>query len=400
MKEIYLGRQPIYNKSMKVEGYELFHRQADCESANFIDSDLATSQVIMNSLAEIGLNKVVGEHKAFINVARNFILSGHLESLVSPQLVFEIVGDIAVDQALLDALHELRRQGQIFALDDYVDNEANRALLEIASYVKIDTLMTSEEEVRRLVALLREQKVALIAECIEDQSIFELCQSLQFDFFQGYHFSQPKLLKFHSVSTNRLVLMQLISKLHDPEASPKTIESLVSQDVSLTYKLLRYINSAYFNLPKRVDSIQRAIVLLGINKIKSWATLISFANVEDTRSDLITIALVRARMCELLAEATGLERKDTCYTAGLLSVLDIMTQCPMEEALKHLSLSEDLNLALTNYEGSLGRILQCALAYERCDWDGIDTLGLEASQISDIYLTALADAYRASYELL
>jgi EAL and modified HD-GYP domain-containing signal transduction protein len=400
MQEIYLGRQPIYNHTFQVEGFELFYRHAQVGSAEFIDSDMATSQVVINTLTDIGLANVVGKGKAFINVARSFILAGYLEALIGPQLVFEIVGDIAVDEDLLNALRGLRRRGQRFVLDDYMDNEANQALLEIADYVKIDMLTTPKEEVRRLVSSLRQYKIALMAERIENHEVLEFCQSLKFDYFQGYHFSQPKLLKFQSIPTNRLAVLQLISKLYDPQVGPKSIESLIAQDVSLSYKLLRHINSAYFNLPKRIESIQRAVILLGINNIRTWATLISLANIEDTRSDLITIALVRAKMCELLAVAKGLDLKESSYTVGLLSVLDAMTQNPMEEVLKHLSLSDEINTALLTHEGPLGRILDCVLAYERCDWDSLDTFGLEPNQIGDAYLSALSDAFRASYELL
>jgi EAL and modified HD-GYP domain-containing signal transduction protein len=169
-----------------------------------------------------------------------------------------------------------------------------------------------------------------MAERIETQSIQELCQTLKFDFFQGYHFSQPKMLKFRGVPANQLAILQLVSKLHEPEIDLKAIESLIRQDVSLSYKLLRYINSAYFNLPRRIDSIQRAIILLGTKNIRSWATLISLANIDHHRSDLITVALERAKMCELLAEAVGIKQKESGYTVGLLSVLDAMTQAPME----------------------------------------------------------------------
>ena len=401
MKEIYFARQPIYNRDLKIEGYELFYRQAETDTtAQFLDAEIATSQIVLNTVTEVGLERVVGEHKAFINVARNFVLDGHLTGFGLPQLVFEVAADIVVDEPLLQALRELRQQGYHFVLDDYEDNEAYQALLEVADYVKIDLLTTPEAEVRRIAPSLRRRKVALMAERIETSAILELCQTLHFDYFQGYHFSQPKLLKFQSVPTNQLAVLQLISKLHDPNIEIKTVESLISQDVSLTYKLLRYINSAYFNLPKRVDSIQRAVVLLGLRNVRSWVTLISLANIESHRSDLITVALERAKMCELLADAIKIKRKDAGFTVGLLSVLDVMTQAPMEVILAALPLDEDINKALVNHEGPLGRILACTLAYERCDWDSLDTLGLDPAQINDAYMTALADAYQATYELL
>lgn len=401
MKEIYFARQPIYNRDLKIEGYELFYRNAETDTtAQFLDAEIATSQIVLNTVTEVGLDRVVGEHRAFINIARDFVMDGHLAGFGLPQLVFEIAADIVVDEPLIQTLRQLRTEGYHFVLDDYVDNEAYRALLDVADYVKIDLLTTSEKELRRMVSPLRHRKAVLMAERIETQAIFELCQTLGFDYFQGYYFSQPKLLKFQSVPTNQLAVLQLISKLHNPNIEVSTIESLISQDVSLTYKLLRYINSAYFNLPKRVESIQRAVVLLGLKNIRSWVTLISLANIENHRSDLITVALERAKMCELLAEALKLKQTATCFTVGLLSVLDVMTQAPMETILEALPLDPEINEALLHHEGPLGRILACTLAYERCDWGSLDTLGLELSQINDAYMTALADAYQATYELL
>ena len=402
MKEIYFARQPIYNRNLEIEGYELFYRNRETDTtAQFLDAEIATSQIVLNTVTEVGLERIVGKHKAFINVARDFIMDGHLQGFAMPQLVFEIVADIVVDEPLLQILRELRAQGCCFVLDDYIENEAYQALLEIADYVKIDMLTTPEKEVRRLVPRLRQhKKIALMAERIETQSIQELCQTLKFDYLQGYHFSQPKLLKFQSVPTNQLAVLQLISKLHDPDIEIKKVEALISQDVSLTYKLLRYINSAYFNLPKRIDSIQRAVVMLGLRNIRSWVTLISLANIENHRSDLITVALERAKMCELLADLLKIKQKDSGFTVGLLSVLDAMTQMPLEAILAALPLDDEINKALLYHEGPLGRILACTLAYERCDWDSLDNLGLEPNQLNEAYMTAVADAYQATYELL
>lgn len=402
MTEIYFARQPIYNRDFQIEGYELFYRQtAGAESAEFLDAEIATSQIVLNTVTEVGLEQIVGPHKAFINIARDFVVGGYLQMFASPQLVYEIAGSIVVDEPLLQALRQLREEGYHFVLDDYTDNEAYQALLEIADRVKIDMLTTSEQEVRRLVPLLRQGGVRLMAERIETQEVQDLCQSLKFDFYQGYHFSQPKMLKFGGVvPANQLVVLQLVAKLHQPEIDLKAIEALIRQDVSLSYKLLRYINSAYFNLPRRIDSIQRAIVLLGTRNVRIWATLLSLANLDQHRSDLITVALERAKMCELLAEAMGIPQKESGYTVGLLSVLDAITQAPMDLVLKSLPLEDEINDALLHHRGPLGRILACTLAYERCDWSSLDMLNLDPATINDAYMTALAEAYRASCELL
>lgn len=400
MSDVFLARQPIYNRELQLTAYELFYRHADVESAEFLDSDVATSQVLLNVLNEVDLSTVVGSQPAFINVARNFIISGNLASFVGRPVVAEIVGDITVDEPLLKVLRDLRQQGLRFVIDDYMDNDANRFLLEIADYVKIDILTTPEDEIRHLVPLLRQHKLELMAERIETHEQMELCRELGFDHLQGYYFSQPKVLKFQRLPTNKLTLIQLISKLNNPNTTTKEIESLIAQDASLSYRLLRYINSAYYSLPSKIESIHRAILLLGINSIRSWATVISLATANENCSDLMNTALVRAKMCQALAEAKQLPATETSFTVGLLSILDVLMQSPLEHILKSLPLAEEISHALLTHEGLLGRILSCTLAYERCDWDNLDMLELPAEQISDIYMDALSDAYRAAYEML
>lgn len=285
-------------------------------------------------------------------------------------------------------------------MDDYTDNEPSRALLEGASYVKIDMLRTPEAEIRRLVPQLRRHRAALIAKHIESEDVLAFCRSLGFDYFQGHYFSRPKLVKFRSIPTNQLAILQLLGKLNDPEASFQSIEALISQDVSLSYKLLRHINSAYFGLTRRVESIHRAMLLLGIDSIKAWATLISLANIDNHRSDFAITALSRAKMCELLAEEAGLTPKENGFTVGLLSILDIMTQAPMEEILAYLPLADEINGALLRHEGPLGAILACSLAYEQGDWQAVDASGFDPGRVSDAYFTALSNAYRAAFELM
>lgn len=406
MKEIYLGRQPIYDSALQVEGYQLSYHPTDgeviAENAPLLDVEMERTQILFNTLTEVGLEPLVGESKVFLNIARNLLVQGTLRQLTtaSSRIVFEVVADIVVDRPLLDALRALRQDNYHFLLDEYVDNEAYQALLEVAESVRISIATTPEKEARRLVAQLQQRGLTIIASGIEDQETLETCQKLGFNFFQGRHFSQPRLLKFQGIQTNQLAVLRLISALNQPDVDFKAIASLIAQDVALSYKLLRYINSAYFSLPQRVESIQRAVALLGLRTVRSWATLISMSGAENMRSDLMTIALVRAKMCELLGEQLGIQQRDASFTVGLLSVLDLVAQAPMPEVLAALPLEEEINGALLRHDGALGRILACTLAYEQCDWATLQESGLDAEQVNEAYMAALADAYRASYELL
>ncbi|HRY17267.1 MAG TPA: HDOD domain-containing protein, partial [Candidatus Competibacteraceae bacterium] len=304
------------------------------------------------------------------------------------------------DEPLIEALKALRQEGYHFLLDEYADNDAYQALLEAVEYVRLNVSATPEPEARRLLTSFHQRGLAVIASGIADQHQLEMSQKVGFDFFQGRHFSQPRLLKFQGIQTNQLMVLRLVSALNQPDIDLQEIASLIAQDVALSYKLLRYINSAYFSLPQRVESIQRAVALLGLRTVRSWATLVSMSGAEMARSDLMTIALVRAKMCELLGEQLGLKQRDSNFMVGLLSVLDLVAQAPMPEVLAALPLEEEINVALLNHEGGLGRILACTLAYEQCDWATLKDSGLDTEQVNEAYMDALADAYRASYELL
>lgn len=402
MKDIYLGRQPIYDSAFRVEGYELLHHPTDTETTVPFGNELTSSQVLFDTLTEVGLKRLVGQGKAFLSVARELVVQGHLAQVIapSPQLIFQVNPGIAVDAPLADALRALRQQGYRFLLNDYQDNEAHQALLDTAEYARVNMATTPAPRAHRIITGLRKHGVAPIAGGIENQEVLETCQTLGFNYFQGRHFSEPRLLEFKNIPANQLTILRLIGVLNQPDVDMKTIETLIAQDVSLSYKLLRYINSAYFNLSRRVDSIQRTVVLLGLRNIRSWATLRSMSAMDNARDDLQTIALIRARMCEALTEQLGLKQRDAGFTVGLLSVLDLVARAPMADVLATLPLEEEINAALLRHEGGLGRILACTLAYERCDWTALRALGLDAEKINEVYLEALAEAYRISYELL
>ncbi len=402
MKDIYLGRQPVYDPGFRVEGYELLHHPTDAGNATLLDSELTSSHVLFDTLTEVGLERLVGQGKAFLNVARELVVEGYLEQIIgpSPQLVFQVNPDIVVDAPLAEALRALRQQGYRFLLDGYQDNEACQALLDTVEFARVNMAITSAPQAHRIITGLRKRGVALIAGGIEDQEVLEACQTLGFNFFQGRHFSEPRLLKFKDITANQLTILRLISALNQPDVDMKAIETLIAQDVSLSYKLLRYINSAYFNLSHRVESIQRAVVLLGLRNIRSWATLRSMSAMDNARDDLQTIALIRAKMCESLTKHLGLKQRDAGFTVGLLSVLDLVARAPMADVLATLPLEEEINAALLRQEGALGRILACTLAYERCDWETLKELGLDAEKVNEVYLESLAEAYRINYEML
>ncbi len=396
MNEIYVGRQNIYDRKSRVVAYELLYRPTSANAAQVVDGDQATAEVLFHTLTTIGLDQLVGDCPAFINVTRNMFMHPSLAALPPDRVVLEVLEDIKADHALLDVLESLVSAGYRLALDDFVLTPDTQRLLGFAQLVKLDVLTTPMAEVIPLVSQFRSQGMKLLAEKIETQAMYQQCLELGFDYFQGYYFSQPQLVSGRGVPANKAALLYLIGKLNDPAATLETIEQLIARDATLSYKLLRYLNSAFFRLSHPVDTIHRAVVFLGLDSLRAWATLMMLTSFSEARDDLTSTALMRAYMCRNLAEEQPQTVPDTAFITGLLSVMDALLKAPMKQVLDHLPLEEAIAQALLNHDGPYGRLLHCTLAHERGDWDVVDNCGIDPEAIQNAFLEALEQSQSAA----
>lgn len=391
MPEIFIARQPIYNRTQHVFGYELLYRSDDDNRAKITEGDVATSQTLLNAFTEIGLDNLVGSRSAFINLTRSFLTGKYPLPLPSDRVVIEVLEDVEIDSELVQALTRLSRQGYTIALDDFVYREEVVPLLKLVNIIKLDVQALPEDDLRYHIATLGEYKhLKLLAEKVERLEEYEVCRELGFHYFQGYFFSRPRIIKRKRVPNNQVALVQLLAELQRPDTTVPKLESLISRDVGLSYKLLRYINSAFFGLPKPIESIQRAVVFLGTNVIKRWATLLVLSRVDDKPVELMVTAVVRAKMSETLAKAMGYEAEEICFTVGLLSVLDALLDMEMEKVLAMLTMSDEVNNALLHREGAPGKILDMVLHYEFNEWDEVRHSEVAPEIIRDAYLQAIA----------
>ena len=387
---IFVGRQPIYNREQKVIAYELLYRAGNGNFAEISDGDRATTEVIINSVLDIGLDSIVGKRTAFFNLTGSFIRGDRPLPLDNKQVVLEILEDVEPDIHVINGMRQLAEKRYIIALDDFVYSEKFIPLLEIAHIVKMEVMNKPREELAEKVAELKPFKVKLLAEKVETQEEYEICKELGFDYFQGYFFCKPHIIEGRSLPANRLVILNLLAKLQDPEADIEELEQLIVQDVSLTYRLLRYINSAAFALGKEIESVHRALVLIGINTIKNWVSLLLLARIDDKPKELMRVALIRARMSELLAEVHAhRDERDQYFTCGLFSVLDALMDRPMEELLAALPLSDTVKNALLEYTGDTGAVLTEVLNYEKGAWQQLAETGIPASEYRNCYLQAV-----------
>ncbi len=388
MERVLVSRQPIYRADKSELGYELLFRSNN-DFASVSDGDQATAEVIVNAFMEIGLDELVGRHLAFINFDRNLILGGYCECLPRERVVLEILETIKPDAALIKKLRELRGMGYRVALHDFLCSKPYYALLDVADFVKFDLLATHRPSLESSVNAVRKYPVQLIAEKVETNEQFDKCKSLGFDYFQGYFFCRPQLMEGRSVPVSRLATIRLVTKLNNPNVEVGELELAIRQDVSLSFKLLRFINSAIFSLQRTVTSIRHAIMLLGQEHIRQWASLILFSTFEEKSREIIVTGAVRARMCEHLGKVLGLPNPDRLFLVGLFSVLDSILGQPMQPIVASLPLSSEIVDALLDQRGKLGAILRCVLEYERRNWD-------KAQSAINLDKEVLAEAYRKS----
>ncbi len=390
MSEIFIGRQPIFDPNLQVYAYELLFR-GDGESFNagVIDGDSATSQVILNTFVNLGLDKIVGNHKAFINLTRVFISNPDLIVAPPDQIVLEILEDIEPNETILNTLKTLKQKGHTIALDDFIYEDKYKPFVELADIVKIDIMALDNDEIAQHVAQLKQHNLKLLAEKIETYEQFEFLKSLDFDYYQGYFFSKPSIVQGKAIPPNQLAVLELVAMINNPDVEVEELSKIISTDVSLSHKVLKFINSPISGLRTEVDSIQQAVVLLGLSTIKNWVTIMALANGSNKPLALSTTALIRARCCELLAKQCRLPRPEGFFTVGLFSSLDAMMDQPLEDLLQELPLAQESKSALLEHKGIFGEALDSTLAMERSDFSLIGFADLDVTQLSDIYLEAI-----------
>jgi len=389
MENILIGRQPIYNRLMKVIGYELLFRNFGPDGSVSFDGDKATSDVILNTFMEIGLDELVGSGLAFINLTRNFLTERIPIPMQEDRVVLEVLENIEIDAQLIAALKNLSERGYKIALDDVVDVNDVKPLLEIADIVKLEILGVDPRQIEKNVFALRETSVRILAEKVENHDEFEFCKRLGCHYFQGFFFSKPNIVSGRRIPDSRMALLRLLSRLQKPEIEFSEMDEIIRQDVSISYKLLRLINSSYYARPKKIDSIRQALTLLGIRQIRDWVSLLSLSTIDDKPRELMVTAMIRGKMVEMLAEKIRVKNAESGFTVGLFSVLDALLDKPIIEILEYLPLTKDVSQALGSYEGRLGALLNNIILYEHGNWEKLHYEGLGSEDFRDAYLAAV-----------
>ena len=391
----YVSRQPIYGSNVQLHAYALVSQSRERGNGLPTVDELETLQGDIQTFSDVGLDQLVGDQLAFVALPREAVLAGCCESLSKRRVVLKILDDIVSDPDLESSLRKLASKGYRIAIPNSKHEGLNGAHLSVVDIVGVDIRGLSEEELGQQVDALSRLSVQILAEHVHTHEQLELCKKHKFDMYQGYFFCSPRTGKTE-IPLNRLSAIRLLGKLQDPEVSIDELEQTISSDFALSYKLLRFSNSAFIGLNRTVESIKHAAKMIGTDRIRVWASLLMFAKMEDKPRELMITAIVRAAMCERLGVSSNEGPRETFFTVGLLSVLDALMDRPMEEALEQLPVAEEIRAALTRWEGSRGMALRCALAYERGEWERVGYKDLPPKTIRSHYLDSLGWARRIS----
>lgn len=392
MQEIYIARQPIYDRQLDLVAYELLYRDAEYQRVGTaVENPHSSTELLINTFMELGLENIVGSNPAFIRMTRDYLRNEQRIPMTTEQVVLEVSVKEPPDEALCAGLKRIASNGYDIALDDFVYRPALLPLLQSATIVKLDLQALGQDRIAEQVQLCRQHKVMLMVKKVETHEELEFCKQLGVDWFQGFFFCKPQLVSGKSRPANRAVLLRILGKLQDENTSMEQLEKVIIQDITLAYKLLRYLNSATYAFRREINSVREALMLIGTEQVKRWASLLMISSYQsDKPQELIVTAMVRARMCELLAERSRNRIDPTqAFTVGLFSTLDALMDMSMEELLDTLSFNASIKLALIGSEGELGHLLQQVLHYEKGEWSELAINGFSPTDYAMAYLGAV-----------
>jgi EAL and modified HD-GYP domain-containing signal transduction protein len=399
LTKFFLGRQPILNIRQEIVGYELLFRSTEKNYSDYESQDQASMSVISSAVANFGLNNVLGDKDGFINVTRDVLFSDMVEVLPPRQTILELLESVELTDVVKERCRQLKGKNYRIALDDHVYSPEHHDLYNFVDIVKIDLLETDPADLPEIVAALRRFPVTLLAERIETMERFQDCLELGFELFQGYFFARPVVLKRKGLEPSKMAMLRLLGYLQG-ETDFGKIEEVFRDHPELSYNLLKLVNSVHMGLREKIKGLRHAIMLLGLGKLRRWVQLAIFASADSrgVNNPLLEMAAVRGRMLEYLVMEhyhlpRGSEQVDSAFMLGILSLVDVLFEMPVEGIVRELRLNDEIAAALLNREGELGTLLALAETLEQANFGEVsqltETCGIPVASL----LAAQLDAF-------
>lgn len=391
----YAARQPILDRDKNLFAYELLFRDGLENVFPDIDGDEATSRMIAGSQFNFGLDDFLGDKLGFINFTLDTLLKKFPSMLPKEQVVVEILETVQPGKRLLAECQALKEQGYVIALDDYIHQPVWRHFYPYIDIIKIDFRSTTNEVIQDVIkATAAFPNIKLLAEKVETIEEFQLAMGMGFSYFQGYFFSKPEMLQSKALSPAQMTLAELLYETSKAEMDLAQITSIFERDVHLSYKLLRYSNSAVFKRRSEIETIKQALVVLGQLELKKFLSVLFTSQVSSEKpAELMRLAMTRAKFAEGIATLHRKTDTAKAFLTGMMSLMDAILDEPMTSVMSKLPLSKDIKDALVDNEGLLAEYLGLVKCYEQAMWQAanvaIEKLGLDAKQLPDAYHEAV-----------
>lgn len=391
--DAFVARQPIFHGSKKLFAYELLFRTGMSNAFPGIDGGVATSSLLSSSFFTVGIERISGGKLVFINFTEELLRRGVPTLFPKTEIVVEVLEDVQPTEEVIAACRDLQQKGYLLALDDFVFRDNLQPLIDMARIIKIDFRLTPLEEIAEMLKRIKGGRCRFLAEKIETHEEFVEAKALGFHYFQGYFFAKPEILKNREVSPSQLTVARLICEVNRRDMEFRQLEELINQDVAISFKLINYLNSAYFARKQPVSSIRQAVAYLGERGIRMFVSLIVASRlVEQKPDELLRLSAIRGKFLEQVAITLGINEGEL-FMLGLFSLLDAMLDNPMEVLVGRLPLSVEVREALVQRSGSLAPFLLLVEAYEQCHWSDVDLrlqqLQLDPEKIQTFYLDAV-----------
>ena len=399
--DIFVARQPIFRRNREVHGYELLYRADTNNAFDGTPADVATARVIANSFLTIGSHRLLNGKAAFINFDATLLTLAYAALLPAPSTIVEILEHTDPSSEVLAACQGLKAHGYTLALDDCTSVGTLRPWLDVVNIVNVDFRATDEATRAEILGACKARKIQILAEKLETHAEFESAAARGYDYYQGYFFARPTIITGRKIPDAQVALLQLLREASRGDVDFDRVEKILQCNAALVYKLLRYINSAAFVWETKIKTVRHAMALLGQEELRKWICLLLVAGIgHDAIPELLTKCLVRARFAELLAPKMG-SHKSSAFLLGLLSHLDALLKCPMEQALAQLNLEDAIgNALLGRSQDSFGHLYALVEAYEQADQLRLHAIAqdfhLNAAAVRDAYFTAVTWADQAS----
>lgn len=394
--DVFLARQPIFDRSNKVIAYELLFRNGCKNFCCNADGNEATLNVIVNSFYTFGIKNITNNKKAFINFTEELIKKEIATLLPSEQVVVEILEDIEPTDEIIFACKKLKEKGYILALDDFTFNKKYIKLIKLVDIIKVDFKVTKGYERKRLFELLKiNNKIKFLAEKVENNEEYNEAVKIGYTYFQGYYFSKPVILSRKSIFANKNIALKILELIIKEEFSFDDLELLIIKDLGLSYKIMKLINSSGYYLRNRVSSIRQAITFLGEIEIKKWLYVVLLNDLKgNNTNELIKVSLQRAKLCEFICSMSIYkEKKSSAYMTGLFSVADAILNCPIKVIINDLGIVDEVKDGLIEEKNPLNIMLKLVINYEKGEWENVEIygeeIGIDTSEISSVYIESL-----------